>query len=266
MPGDGLDELTMSCLKAVKAVIGRPPLLVVTGAGISVDSGIPPFRGPGGLWSRYDPDLYGHIDTFRKEPELSWKMLDDIIGTSIGAKPNDAHIALARMEKRGLVGLIATQNVDGLHTLAGSKEVVELHGNARHILCPSCGAMEFLTPETYRSFDRRCSCGAVKRPDIIFFGENLPEKAMKRAFTAAGTGIPMLVVGTSGLVHPAAMLPMIARSAGATIIEINPQPSEHSRSLADHFIQASASIAVPALEKAFIELTMDGLGGSGQIV
>ncbi len=261
-----MNGLASSCSMAVKAVLSRGPLMVVTGAGISVDSGIPPFRGPGGLWSRYDADLYGHIDTFRREPELSWKMLDDIIGTSLGAKPNEAHLSLARMERKGLVGFIATQNVDGLHTLAGSKEVLELHGNARRILCPSCGAREVLTPETYPSFVRRCSCGAVKRPDIVFFGENLPEKAMRRAFTAAGSGLPMLIIGTSGMVHPAAMLPHIARSSGATIIEVNPQPSEHSLSLSDHFIQARASEAVPALEKAFMELSSGDREVPGQIV
>lgn len=261
-----MDELGRSCLKAVKAVLGGKPLLVVTGAGISVESGIPPFRGPGGLWSRYDADLYGHIDTFRREPELSWKMLDDIIGSSLGAMPNEAHLALSRMEQMGLVGLIATQNVDGLHMLAGSKEVVELHGNARRILCPSCGAREVLTPETYPSFDRRCTCGAVKRPDIVFFGENLPERSMRRAFDAAGSGQPLLIIGTSGVVHPAAMLPHIARSSGATIIEVNPEHSEHSLSLTDHFIQARASEAVPALERAFIELLKGGPEGSEQIV
>ena len=244
--------------RAARSVAGRLPLLVLTGAGISVESGVPPFRGPDGLWSRYDPDLYGHIDTFRGEPELSWKLLDDIIRTSLGARPNEAHLSLARMESLGSVGLVATQNVDGLHTIAGSREVVELHGNARRIYCPSCGSREFLTPDSYPSFERRCRCGAYKRPDIVFFGESLSQSSMVRAFEAAGSGMPLLIIGTSGMVHPAAMLPHISGSSGSTIIEINPEPSEHSLTVADHFIRARAAEAVPALEKALKDIVGDG--------
>lgn len=249
-----------ACRKAAEALVDQGPMVVVTGAGISVDSGIPPFRGPGGLWSRYDAEVYGHVDTFRKRPELSWKMLDDIIGTAIGARPNEAHLSLARMEGKGLVGLVATQNVDGLHGLAGSVEVVELHGNARRIFCPACGEREELSPGSYPTFNRRCSCGAFKRPDIVFFGEELPERALRKALAAAGSGAPMLIVGTSGVVHPASMLPYVAKTSGSTIVEVNPQPSELTGLLTGHFIGERASLAVPALEKAILDIIGSGHG------
>ena len=117
--------------EAVDIFLDHPPFLVLTGAGISVESGLPPFRGPGGIWTRYDPEEYGHIDTFRKDPERAWVLLGELISASLNARPNNAHFALARLQEKGIAGTIITQNVDGLHRSAGSVDVLDVHGDAR---------------------------------------------------------------------------------------------------------------------------------------
>ncbi len=191
-------DLIKAAAGAAELLRGLSPIIVLTGAGISVESGIPPFRGPGGLWERYDPDEYGHIDSFRKDPGRSWEMLIEIIGSSLSAEPNEAHLTLSRLEKRGTIGPIITQNIDGLHQAAGARDVIELHGNARDIICTGCGGKEEL--RDLRSFSPRCGCGGWKRPDIVFFGEGLPEMVLTRALMNAEMAGAIIVVGTSGIV------------------------------------------------------------------
>ncbi len=239
---------------------GRLPLMVLTGAGISVESGIPPFRGEGGLWTRYDPFEYGHIETFKMHPERTWKMLREIIDGSMEAEPNEAHRSLARMERRGWIGPVVTQNVDGLHRTAGSEDIMELHGNARTIRCMGCGSREVLSKETYLDLDPKCTCGGWKRPDVVLFGEMLPEREILRALAAASSGVHLLVIGTSGMVQPASMIPYQVRSSGGMILEVNPNRSEYSGSISNHFIQARATEGVAAVEEAFIEIFGGGPG------
>ncbi len=223
------------------------PIIVLTGAGISVESGIPPFRGPGGLWEKYDSDEYGHIDTFRKDPERSWEMLIEIIKGSLSAEPNEAHLSLSRLEERGIIGPLITQNIDGLHQAAGSRDVLELHGNARALTCTGCGRKEEL--RDLSSFSPRCGCGGWRRPNIVFFGEALPERVLTRALINAEMARAIIVVGTSGIIYPAAMIPEIVKRNGGRVVEINPFPTIYTDSITDVFLKSSATDGLKLIEE-----------------
>jgi NAD-dependent deacetylase len=224
--------------------------VALTGAGISVESGIPDFRSPGGLWSKYDPLEYGDIRSFRRNPGKVWRMLLDMDRLLRGAQPNPAHYALAQLEQRGILKGIVTQNVDSLHQRAGSRNVVEFHGHGRSARCDSC----------HRHFPREeldlgdlpplCPCGGPIRPNFVFFGEGIPFEAQNEAFRMAERCDVLLVVGTSATVAPASHLPIIAKGRGAFIIEINPQESELTRTVTDIHIDQPAGRALPALVAA----------------
>ncbi|HEY8416129.1 MAG TPA: NAD-dependent deacylase [Thermaerobacter sp.] len=226
-------------------------LVALTGAGISVPSGVPAFRGRDGLWSRYDPEEVAHIEAFRRDPERVWRMLAELYRVVGAAEPNAAHRALARLEELGYLEVVITQNVDGLHQKAGSREVVELHGSCREMVCLDCGArygtdaIERVAAWPGRGAVR-CWCGGVLKPGIVFFGEPLPEYAFLRAWAAVQSADVLLVVGTSAEVEPAASLPGIAMEAGTTVVEINPDPV-----LGAHVtIEARAEEALPELVMA----------------
>ncbi|MFW3145368.1 MAG: Sir2 family NAD-dependent protein deacetylase [Thermoplasmatota archaeon] len=250
MPMHYEESIQTAADRAAELLSDDLPILVLTGAGVSVESNIPPFRGEGGLWDRYDPYEYGHIDTFRVHPERSWEMLREIIEGSMRSMPNEAHRALARMEGKGWIGPVVTQNVDGLHAMAGTRDLIELHGNARRIYCMDCGRKEVLDPSTWSGFSIKCRCSSIKRPDIVFFGEMLPEDALGRAVETASKGPNILVIGTSGIVHPAASIPIIAKANGGLLVEINSQPSEFTGTLTDVFINGPATLGARALEDA----------------
>ena len=213
-----------------------------TGAGISVESGIPPFRGEEGLWSRYDPKVLD-IDFFHQHPKASWEVIMEIFYEFFGkARPNRAHVALAELEKTGLLQCVITQNIDNLHQEAGSTVVYEFHGNSKKLLCTSCRA-EYKTGELdMKELPVRCpQCGGLIKPDFIFFGEPIPQDAYRYSFEAAGKSQVMLVIGTTAEVMPAGQVPVVAKSNGATIIEINPEPSNLTRHITDIFLQGKAS-------------------------
>lgn len=211
-------------------------LTAFTGAGISVESGIPPFRGEGGLWTKYDPRLL-EIRYFLKHPEISWPVLREIFYDHFGAaRPNRAHEVLAAWEARGLLKTVITQNIDNLHFEAGSRNVVEYHGNSRTLVCLSCGARKPADSELLATLPPLCACGGLLKPDFVFFGEGIPARASTAADAAADCTDCMLVVGSTGEVYPAALVPRRARENGAVLIEINPSPSEFS---------ADASVRVP---------------------
>jgi NAD-dependent deacetylase len=174
---------------AADILLDHPPFLVLTGAGISVESGLPPFRGPGGIWTRFDPEEYGHIDTFRNDPEKAWVLLTELISGSLNAKPNGAHEALTRLQKLGLAGPIITQNVDGLHRQAGSSDVIDVHGDAGILYCPVCGSREELSGKMDTFPSPLCSCGNYRRPEIVFYGESLPSEKIERAWDLVGCGM-----------------------------------------------------------------------------
>lgn len=211
---------------------------VLTGAGISAESGVPTFRGENGLWKGYRAEELATPEAFRKDPIKVWEWYcwrREIIGK---AQPNEAHRILARWEEMYDLWVI-TQNVDGLHQSAGSKKVIELHGNIWRLRCTVCGEV-WEDREACREIPPKCKCGALARPDVVWFGEALPEHAVRRSYELAGDADIFIVVGTSGVVQPAANLPFVAKGFGAKIYVVNPQPTIHSE-IADLFFETSAS-------------------------
>lgn len=238
--------------KAAAELSKRKETVVLTGAGISVASGVKPFRGKGGLWEKYDPYEVAHIDGFKKDPYKSWVALKEIIEVLGQAEPNAAHLCLAKMEQMGIVRSIITQNVDGLHQAAGSKVVIEFHGNTRKLICLECSSAFSDEEIDLGSLPPHCSyCHSILRPAAVFFGEAIPRDAMVQARSEAEQCSSVLVVGTSAIVEPAASLPFIAKRHGAPVIEINPESSPLT-SEADYFLQGSAEEVLPRLLEGLI--------------
>ena len=224
-------------------------LVALTGAGISVESGIPDFRSEGGLWERFDPMEYAHIRAFRNNPAKVWELLKEMDATLLRARPNPAHLALAELEAKGLLLGIITQNVVNLHQAAGSKRVVEYHGNAFRFVCDTCKGRH---PRETLDFSRTplyCLCGGLIRPDVVFFGEPIPTRAQEEAEELARECDALLVIGTSGEVAPASYLPFTAKEWGATIIENNLTPTRLTRTRTDHFLPGPAGKLWPAVLK-----------------
>ena len=230
-----------SIAKAVKLIEEASYLSAFTGAGISVESGIPPFRGKNGLWNKHDPALF-EIDYYMSHPGKSWKLIVELFyETFERTKPNRAHEVLADLEKQGMLKALITQNIDSLHYRAGSRNIVEYHGNSRNLVCTACGKVHTLEPELLKSETPYCSCSGLLKPDFVFFGELIPEKAVIKSEQIISKTDAMLVIGTTGSVYPAAFLPHAAKERGAAIVEINPEESEYTRSIADVFIQGPAA-------------------------
>lgn len=220
-------------------------VVALTGAGISVESGIPPFRGKGGLWEKFDPLEVGHIQSFMRNPERVWRLLisgmKDILAE---ARPNPAHYGLARLESLGKLSTVITQNVDGLHQLAGSRDVIEFHGNFAWLRCLDCGGRVKTVDVTLTDTPPRCGCGGIYRPECVFFGEPIPMQAIDRSQMAASSCDLMLVIGTSAVVQPAAFMPVIARQSGAVVIEINPEPTPLTGTTSKFLVQGKAGATV----------------------
>lgn len=218
----------------------------LTGAGISVESGIPDFRGAGGLWSKYDPAEYASITAFRENPQKIWHMLRDMETLVLQAKPNKAHTGMGELEKMGLLHYIVTQNVDNLHQAGGAKNVIEYHGNSSTLSCLWCGKRyQALAKKT--EFPPRCECQEILKPDVVFFGEAIPEEALNRSFMLAASSEALMVVGTSAVVSPANTLPSIAKRNGAKVIEINKERTHLTGTLSDVFLQGNAGEVISAL-------------------
>jgi len=233
-----MDELIK---RAARDLAAAKNVAALTGAGISVESGIPPFRGKGGLWEKIDPMEYAHIDAFMRDPAKVWQVLikemKDIIDT---ARPNPAHTSLVRLEKMGKMGTIITQNVDGFHQMAGSTDVIEFHGNFAWQRCIDCDRRLETGKVDMSEIPPRCECGGIYRPECIFFGELIPPEHLARSQMVASQCDVLLVMGTSALVQPAAYIPVIAKEAGATVIEINPEPTPLTGSVSDYLIMGKA--------------------------
>ncbi|SPF38557.1 NAD-dependent protein deacylase 1 [Syntrophobacter sp. SbD1] len=227
-----------------KLLLERRHAIALTGAGISVESGIPDFRGCNGLWTRYDPFEYGHIDSFRANPSKVWKMLLEMDALLERVSPNEAHIALGELERLGIIKMVITQNVDSLHQRGGSFNVVEFHGNFRGMHCNSCEKRFAREDISLEKLPPLCSCGGPIRPDVILFGEGIPPDAYSQAFEAAERCDLILVVGTSASVAPASQLPLIAKKNGARVLEINPVASELSGWVTDLHIMEPAAAAL----------------------
>lgn len=224
----------------------------MTGAGISVASGIPDFRSPGGLWSKYDPDEVASIRALRSNPVTVWKFLLEAVEMMGKAQTNAAHRALADLEDSGFVRGVITQNIDGLHRRAGSVNVIEFHGNCSSFYCTECFApFDAANIEGSRLPVRCPECSGVVRPDLVFFGEQIPSEAYREAFALADQSDLVIVAGTSGEVVPANLIPPRIKDAGGKIIEINMGPSAYS-SMSDIFIDGPAELVLPAIVKNLI--------------
>lgn len=220
---------------------GADHLVAFTGAGISVESGIPSFRGEGGLWDRYDPQVL-EIGYFLRNPEDSWQVIREIFYENFGrAEPNIAHKVLAYWEEVGLLEALITQNIDNLHTEAGTRDPIEYHGNSRMLVCTETGTRVPATEDRLASLPPMSDQGGLLKPDFVFFGEGIPGEAARRAEHAARTADVFLIVGTTGEVHPAARLPHMAHQNRATIIEINTVRTTYTESITDVFLQGRAT-------------------------
>lgn len=221
-----------------------------TGAGVSVESGIPPFRGPNGLWSKYDPSFL-ELRRFLDDPVAGWGLVREIFYDFFGkAAPNDAHRVLAQLEEAGLLQAVITQNIDNLHQEAGSTVVHEYHGTAQRLLCLECGETVPTASVSLQKLPPLCSCGGLLKPDFIFFGEAIPASAARASLEAAQRCAVMLVVGTSGEVMPACQLPYVAHEAGALIVEVGPERTVFTRTITDVFLQGPATEMLRGLRDA----------------
>ena len=239
----------MALIKRVaKDIVASRKTIALTGAGISVESGIPDFRSAGGLWSKYDPEEYAHINAFRSNPAKVWQMIKDMMDLVLGAEPNPAHIALAELEKMGLLQAVITQNVDGLHQRGGSKEVVEFHGSNQWLVCLGCGHRQKAASLSLEDIPPRCpQCSSILKPDVVFFGEPIPWEAQNRSFEEARSCDLVLVIGTSALVYPAAGIPPLARQNGAKVVEINMETTPLTGIVSDYLIQGSSGQILPQI-------------------
>ena len=240
--------------KAARWIVESTNAVALTGAGISVESGIPDFRGNDGLWTRYDPAEYATIDAFRRNPGKVWRMLREVDDLCVKARPNPAHSALAGMERSGHIKAVITQNIDGLHQEAGSTRVIEFHGNGRWLVCQKCSTRYPREKVTVEELPPRCGCDGVLKPDVVLFGEPIPYEAVVRAHEELKRCDVMLIVGTSGLVSPAADIPYSARSRGARIVEVNLEPTPYTNTISDLFFPASASRVLAGIEKVVSDM------------
>ncbi|MCJ7612729.1 MAG: NAD-dependent deacylase [Candidatus Aminicenantes bacterium] len=214
-------------IKSVAELMDRDtPIAVLTGAGISAESGVPTFRGQGGLWKQFRAEDLATPEAFQRDPKLVWEWYDWRRGLMSKVEPNPGHATLALWERRFPEFSLITQNIDGLHARAGSRRVIELHGNIWKTRCVAEGRIIDNSDVPLKEIPPRCpSCGAVLRPHVVWFGESLDEADLGLAFSRSGRCRLMFVLGTSALVHPAASLPLAAARAGAQVVEINPDPT-----------------------------------------
>ncbi len=221
--------------------------IALTGAGISVESGIPDFRSKNGLWSRFDPMEFAHIDSFRADPQKIWKMLFEMDVLVGNAKPNAAHYALAALESMCILKAVVTQNIDSLHQRAGSVNVIEFHGHGRTLRCDRCRKKFDRMAVSLERLPPLCSCGSSLRPEIVFFGEDIPMEAYRQAMAATRRCDFMFVVGTSATVAPASFLPRAAKDNGAFLLEVNLTKTQLTENYSDMHIAESAAVMLPAI-------------------
>ncbi|MDR2017976.1 MAG: NAD-dependent deacylase [Syntrophobacterales bacterium] len=224
-------------------------VVAFTGAGISVDSGIPAFRGGQGLWEKYDPMDYAHISAFMSNPERVWTMLREMSEVILEAQPSPAHMALGGLEKKGFLKGVITQNVDGLHQIAGNNNVIEYHGNHRWLVCMNCSMKYALLPElvSIMPYPVCEKCKTALKPSVVFFGEGIPAMEMRRANDEAHRCKVLLIMGTSGVVYPAAEIPYASKLQGAVIVEINVSATPFTSSITDHFLKGNVSEIMPKI-------------------
>jgi NAD-dependent deacetylase len=229
-------------IKAAKKIV------FVTGAGISQESGIPTFRGKDGLWRKHDPMQLATIDAFFDNPKLVWEWYEERRKNILNAQPNLGHTAIALLEKYKEV-VVLTQNIDGLHQRAGSTNVLELHGSIIRIKCTVCNFKDEITT-SFRDLPLSCRCGSMLRPDVVWFGESLPQDVWQRAIIHASSCDVMIIAGTSLVVSPANSLPVFAKQNNSLLIEVNPEETLMSSEM-DLSIKATSAKALPNLIRIF---------------
>lgn len=221
----------MSSIEQLQQMIANANRMVAfTGAGISAESGIPTYRGDDGIWHKYDPAKYANINHFFKEPEYYWRFFQEERYPILKqAAPNNAHLALAALEENGPLRAVITQNIDGFHQMAGSKRVLELHGNTRRISCLSC-EQQYTIDEIYQQLETELpptcgACSGMLKPEVVFFGESLPPGVLSEAQIESSQCDLFMVIGSSLVVQPAATLPVMAKQTGAKLVIINKDPT-----------------------------------------
>jgi len=237
-------ELIKDHIKDIKKIV------FVTGAGISQESGVPTFRGKDGLWRNYDVMKLATIDAFYDNPKLVWEWYNERRHNIFAAQPNLGHKAIAELEKFANV-VVLTQNIDGLHQKAGSSEVLELHGSIVKIKCSVCDFKDQMMTE-FSKIPPLCKCGNILRPDVVWFGESLPQDVWQKAMIVASQCDLMIIAGTSLVVSPANTLPIYAKQNNAMLIEINPEDTEMSSEM-DLVIRNTSATTLPEFVSMFKE-------------
>ena len=223
-------------------------IVVVTGAGISQESGIPTFRGKDGLWKKHDPMKLATIDAFYDDPKLVWEWYEDRRKNILTAEPNPGHTAIAELEKFAKV-VVLTQNIDGLHQKSGSTNVLELHGSIIRIKCTVCDFKDEISSR-FEELPPRCKCGEILRPDVVWFGESLPQDVWSKAIIHSNSCDVMIIAGTSLVVSPANTLPIYAKQNNALLIEVNPEKTIMSTDV-DLSLKTTSANALPKLVSIF---------------
>jgi NAD-dependent deacetylase len=221
--------------------------IALTGAGASVESGIPDFRSAGGLWEVYPPEEYATILSFIRDPVKVWSLWFALGDMMKNVTPNPGHFALAELEKRGHLHAIVTQNIDNLHQAAGNSKVIEYHGNAQRLYCLHCGTRRPLDLAGLNGRAPECECEEVMKPDVVLFGESIPKHALYESEILAQTCDVIIVVGTSAQVFPAAGIPYTAKENGAYVIECNVEPTDFTETVTDTFLRGPAGQTLPRL-------------------
>lgn len=244
--------MTFFSVELLEKLANAKNIGVLTGAGISAESGIATFRGHDGLWKKFKPEELASIDAFLKNPELVWEWYEHRRKIIHNVKPNPAHFTLVEMETFYPELTISTQNVDGLHILAGSKNILELHGNILNNRCNNCGKIFKKIGFKKGKPLPQCECGGMIRPDVVWFGETLPAKVLEESFNVAAKSDIYFSIGTSSIVYPAAMLPIEAKQYGAYVIEINLEKTSLSSRVQASFLGKAGEI-LPELWQAVQE-------------
>lgn len=237
-------------VQAAQIILKSGNTIAFTGAGISVESGVPPFRGKHGLWNKYNPEVLD-LGYYLQNAEECWVYIREIFYDFFAnAKPNNAHLALARMEDAGLLQSVITQNIDNLHQEAGSKIVHEFHGNSKRLKCLKCGELYDAAEFDFKNIPPRCKKdNQILKPDFIFFGEGIPHDAYSNSFADAEKAEVCLIIGSTGEVTPASYVPRTAKQNGAVIIEINPEQSMFTNQITDIHLKGKAGEIMALLEK-----------------
>lgn len=239
--------------EAASIITNASRVVAFTGAGMSAESGIPPFRGEGGIWNQYDPDSL-EIDFYMRHTDESWKVIKEVFYNFFNnkeIKPNPGHLVLAKWEKKGFLKSVITQNIDDLHRIAGNTVIREFHGNSARFVCTRCGHKMEAAEITFTDKAPHCpQCSGLMKPDFIFFGEGIPSDAYQNSVDDALSCDVFIIIGTSGQVSPANTIPVVAKRHGAKIIEINMEPSTYTNYITDIYIEGKSGEILPKIDES----------------